>query len=139
CPKLYGVTADDTTAAQGFATAVPFQVARQPLIVVNPTMKGHIATLTLWFGAQPKRMVVVDFSQGTTQVVDFGFRLSSNIGKGSSIGSSSNGGISQTMGSNKGVGAGLSIGTGQNNSTTGLEDDQTTDTHNQTQLHKICA
>jgi len=77
CPRANGgMAVNDST---GIRSATPIMPAVGiPVISIPASLKGNTATISMWWGAVPHRYVVVDFSKGTTQVINYGYRWDGN-------------------------------------------------------------
>jgi hypothetical protein len=73
CPRSFGVTTAGNL--RGREAAINSRTAQ---IAVPGTLPGRMATVAIFFGAEPQRYAVVDFGASKAPKVDFGYRWEGN-------------------------------------------------------------
>jgi hypothetical protein len=73
CPRSFGIT----SAANLRSREAPAN-SRTATINVPATFTGRMATVAIFFGADPQRYTVVDFGASKNPTVDFGYRWEGN-------------------------------------------------------------
>jgi hypothetical protein len=69
CPRSFGVSTPD-----GLRGVQPVASSTTPSISVPASLPGKFATVAIFFGSAPQRYLLVDFTKGTAQTIDFGYQ-----------------------------------------------------------------
>jgi hypothetical protein len=73
CPRSLGVS-----RAEGLRAVTPAAQSRSNVVSIPSSFKGRLATVAIFFGAEPQRYTVVDLGAASTAAVDFGYQWNGN-------------------------------------------------------------
>jgi hypothetical protein len=73
CPRSIGVN-----SASGLRAVTPAAQSRSNVVSIPSSFKGRLATVAVFFGAEPQRYTVVDLGAASTATIDFGYEWTGN-------------------------------------------------------------